>query len=82
MQIVYNINMKKSMTPVRNAFSIADAGGKAKVVETNLPPKSTFSKFGGNKGNFGFANVQKIQVKAQFTPPAIRVTQNKGGGGK
>ena len=54
----------------------------AKAVETKLPPKLGISKFGGNKGNFGFANVQKISAKAQFTPPAIRVTQNKGGGGK
>lgn len=60
---------------------------KAKFVKSsesvpNIPPKNQFSKFGGNKGNFGFANIQKMSAKAQFTPPAIRVTQNKGGGGK
>ena len=49
---------------------------------TNAKVEKKVSKFSGNKGNFGFANVQKISAKAQFTPPAIRVTQNKGGGGK
>jgi hypothetical protein len=75
--------MKKTMSPARNASSIADAGGNAKVDKSvSKIPSPGFSRFSGNKGNFGFGNVQKISAKAQFTPPAIRVTQNKGGGGK
>lgn len=43
------------------------------------PPHQPFSRFG--KGpQFGFS---KIRVpKGQFKPPAPRITQNKGGGGK
>lgn len=52
--------------------------GEAKPELLNKPPQQVFSRFG--KGpQFG---MQKIQNRGQFTPPAIRITQNKGGGGK
>jgi hypothetical protein len=48
-------------------------------VVTSKPPQQAFSKFG--KGpSFGFTNYKT--PKAQFKPPAPRITQNKGGGGK
>ena len=45
---------------------------KSKV--NKLPPQG-FSKF-GRRVAFG---VQKITPRGQFKPPAIRITQNKGG---
>lgn len=73
MEIVYNIYMSNAKVSTSN-----------KKQNTNLPklPSVGSSRFSGNKGNFGFANSQKFSAKAQFSPPAIRVTQNKGGGGK
>lgn len=48
-------------------------------------PKLPFqgvSKFSGNKGMFGSANNQKFSPKGKVVLPPIRITQNKGGGGK
>lgn len=56
---------------------------KAKT-ESKLPklPFQAVSRFSGNKGMFGNNNTQKFSPKQKVVLPAIRITQNKGGGGK
>lgn len=60
---------------------VETTGMKKEVVIPKIPSPG-FSRFSGNKGGFSAINNQKFNAKAQFTPPTIRVTQNKGGGGK
>lgn len=49
--------------------------------QIKLPPQPV-SKFSGGRGMFGNINSQKFTPKTKVTLPTIRITQNKGGGGK
>ena len=48
------------------------------VIEVTEPPKIPTLNFGKRSSIFGGGGFGK----AQFKPPAPRITQNKGGGGK
>ncbi len=51
---------------------------KNKPPSLNKLPPQGYSRFGKGPA-YG---IQKIQARGQFKPPAPRITQNKGGGGK
>jgi hypothetical protein len=73
MIILYNTfmtNAKKTVTV-----------SKEQVASPSKPPQLGFSKFSKGFGSFGFQNPGS-SPRGQFKPPAIRITQNKGGGGK
>lgn len=53
-----------------------------KAKEPIKMPFQPVSKFSGGRGMFGNANNQKFTPKQKVVLPAIRITQNKGGGGK
>lgn len=57
------------------------AGSKQQVAGVPKLPFQGFSKFSKGASFFGQQN-QANTPKGQFKPPAPRITQNKGGGGK
>ncbi|HKC04662.1 MAG TPA: hypothetical protein VKC54_02215 [Patescibacteria group bacterium] len=71
--------MKKSKSPARISYAESVAGGKMETIKVTEPPKIPMgfgkktSVFSGGRGN---------NSRGQFVPPTMRVTQNKGGGGK
>jgi hypothetical protein len=64
-----------------NAKDTKVESSKQKVAGMNKLPNQGFSKFGRGPG-MGFGISKFSTPKAQFRPPPMRVTQNKGGGGK
>lgn len=54
---------------------------KRQVANDKLPFQNV-SKFSGNKGGFGNVKGQSFSPMAKVVLPPIRITQNKGGGGK
>lgn len=53
------------------------------MADAKAPQISKFSKFSGGRGSFGNVNnSQKFSPKGKIVLPTVRITQNKGGGGK
>lgn len=60
-----------------------DANDRKEIVVNEPPPIPRESIFGKKPSGFGGGGIQNKGFSGtRFTPPQIRITQNKGGGGK